>query len=256
MELWTYEHVITVLPGLAGMFLLAFVMRKFMKDKPYAVRMIPVSVIAALILLLEVGKQGASLWQGYDLYCLPFHFCSLFIFMLPLMAFYKGKGAKTVSVITTALCVSVFLIMLIYPNLIYPPVSVQSYFQSYMSFHTVTFHLLVMLAAVLILALGLYEPMGKHELKAVFWFIVVFCAVSAAMAHILKTNYANFYVCNIPVLEQVRLAIEQAVGAVPAKLFYIVVVTAVNVVFVYGAQMLCRLIHKLMHKNPSPVSIK
>ena len=248
MELWTYEHVITVLPGLAVMFLLAVVLRKFLKDKPYKIRMIPISVIAVILVLLEIGKQGTSLRQGYDLYCLPFHFCSLFIFMLPLMAFYKGKGAKTVSVITTALCMSVFLIMLIYPNLIYPSVSVRSFTTSYMSFHTVTFHLLVMLAAVLILALGLYEPMGKHEIKAVFWYIVIFCAVSAAMAHILKTNYANFYVCNIPVLEQVRQAIAAAVGEVPAKLFYIVVVTLVNVVFVYGAQLLCRLLYKLTRK--------
>ena len=253
MELWTYEHAITVLPGLVIMFLLAVVLRKLLRDKPYPIRMIPISVIAVILVLLEIGKQGTSLRQGYDLYCLPFHFCSLFIFMLPLMAFYKGKGAKTISVITTALCMSVFLIMLIYPNLIYPPVSVRSYTTSYMSFHTVTFHLLVMLAAVLILTLELYEPMGKHEIRSVFWFIVIFCAVSASMAHILKTNYANFYVCNIPVLEQVRLIIAGAVGAVPAKLFYIVMVTAVNVVFVYGAQMLCRLVHRLLHKAPATV---
>ena len=250
MELWTYEHVISVLPGLAIMAVLAFVLRKLLIHKPQHIRMIPISVIAAILVLLEIGKQGTSLHQGYDLYCLPFHFCSLFIFMLPLMAFYKGKGAKTISVITTALCASVFLIMLIYPNLIYPSGSVRAYTTSYMSFHTVTFHLLVMLAAVLILALGLYEPMGKHEIKAVFWYIVIFCAVSAAMAHILKTNYANFYVCNIPVLEQVRQAIAAAVGEVPAKLFYIVVVTLVNVVFVYGAQMLCRLLYKLTSKKP------
>jgi hypothetical protein len=138
--------------------------------------------------------------------------------------------------------------MLIYPNLIYPSGSVQSFTTSFMSFHTVVFHLLVMLAAVLILTLGLYAPMGKHEIKAVFWFIVVFCAVSASMAHILKTNYANFYVCNIPILEQLRQTIAAAVGAVPAKLFYIVVVTLVNVVFVYGAQLICRLLYKLTRK--------
>lgn len=254
MQLWTYEHAITVLPGLAVMFLLAFVLRKILKDRPYKVRMIPISVIAVILVLLEIGKQGTSLRQGYDLYCLPFHFCSLFIFMLPLMAFWKGKGAKTVSVITTALCMSVFLIMLIYPNLIYPSGSVQSFTKSFMSFHTVTFHLLVMLSAVLILTLGLYAPMGKHEIKAVFWFIVIFCGVSASMAHILKTNYANFYVCNIPILEQLRQAIAAAVGAVPAKLFYIVVVTLVNVVFVYGAQMLCRLIYRLQKKAPAAVA--
>lgn len=254
MQLWTYEHAITVLPGLAVMLLLAVVLRKCLKDKPYAIRMIPISVIAVLILLLEAGKQGMSLWRGYDLYCLPFHFCSLFIFMLPLMAFYKGKGARTVAAITTALCMSVFLLMLIYPNLIYGSWNVRDYFKDYTNFHTVTFHLLVMLAAVLILALELYEPMGRGEIRAVFFFVLGFCAVSATMAHLLKTNYANYYTCNIPVLEQVRLSVEQAAGAVPAKLLYIAIVSALNVVFVYGAQMLCRLVHTLLHRPHAPVA--
>ena len=91
MQLWTYEHAITVLPGLAIMAVLAVVLRKFLKEKPHHIRMIPISVIAVILVLLEIGKQETSLRQGYDLYCLPFHFCSLFIFMLPLMAFYRGK---------------------------------------------------------------------------------------------------------------------------------------------------------------------
>lgn len=254
MELWTYEHAITVLPGLAVMFMLAAVLRKFLKDKPYKVRMIPISVIAVILVLLEIGKQGTSLSRGYDLYCLPFHFCSLFIFMLPLMAFWRGKGAKTVTAITTTLCMSVFLLMLIYPNLIYGSWNVQGYFDDYMNFHTVTFHLLVMTAAVLIHALELYTPMGRQETKANLFFVVGFCVVSASMAHILKTNYANYYTCNIPVLEQVRLAVAAFAGEVPAKLLYISIVSALNVVFVYGAQMLCRLVYRLLKKAPVAVA--
>lgn len=249
MQLWTYEHAITVLPGLLVMFLLAVVLRKFLKDKPYQVRMIPLSVIAVLLVLLELGKQGTSLMRDYDLYCLPFHFCSLFIFMLPLMAFYKGRGAKTIAAITSALCMSVFLLMLIYPNLIYGPWNVRDYFKDFMNLHTVTFHLLVMLAAVLILALKLYEPLPKGEVKAVIVYILGFCTVSATMAHLLKTNYANYYTCNIPVLEQVRLAVAQVAGAVPAKLLYIVIVSLLNVAFVYGAQQVCRLVNKLLNKE-------
>lgn len=253
MQLWTYEHAITVLPGLAVMFLMAFVLRRLLKDKPYGVRMIPISVIATILLLMEVGKQGVSLSRGYDLYCLPFHFCSLFIFMLPLMAFYKGRGAKTIAAITTALCMSVFLLMLIYPNLIYGSWNVTGYFEDYTNFHTVTFHLLVMLAAVLILALELYEPLPKGEVKALILYILGFCVVSASMAHILKTNYANYYTCNIPVLEQVRLAVAAFAGEVPAKLLYITIVSGLNVVFVYGAQRVCLLCHKLLNRKKVPV---
>ena len=151
---------------------------------------------------------------------------------------------------------SVFLLMLIYPNLIYGSWNVTGYFEDYANFHTVTFHLLVMLAAVLIQALELYVPMGKQETKANVLFILGFCVVSASMAHILKTNYANYYTCNIPVLEQVRLSVAQVAGEVPAKLLYITIVSVLNVVFVYGAQKLCLLVSILLHQDVKKWKIK
>ena len=48
-------------------------------------------VLAVILLLLEVGKQTLSIMRGYSLYHIPLHYCSLFIFMLPVMAFYRGK---------------------------------------------------------------------------------------------------------------------------------------------------------------------
>jgi hypothetical protein len=73
------------------------------------------------------------------------------------------------------------------------------------------------------------------------WFVAGFCIVSASMAHILKTNFANYYTCNIPVLETVRLAVESAAGVVPAKLLYIAIVSGLNFAFVYGAYWFYRL---------------
>ena len=249
MELWTKQHTVTLLPSLAVMLLIAFALRLWLGEKSFRVRMIPIQVIAVILLLLEVGKQGLSLYQGYDLYCLPFHFCSLFIFMLPLMAFYRGKYQQQVFAITAALCGSVFALMLIYPNLIYGAGSVDSYFENFFSFHTVTFHNLVMLAFLLIIALRIHAPAPRGEVKATMWFIMGFCIVSASMAHILKTNFANYYTCNIPVLETVRLAVQDAVGAVPAKLLYIAILSALNLAFVYGAYWLYRLCLSLTAKK-------
>ena len=87
MELWTPEHTRTLLPAFGAMLAVAFALRLWLRKKPHAVRMIPVQIIAVILILLEIGKQGLSLKQGYDLYCLPFHFCSLFIFTMPAMAF-------------------------------------------------------------------------------------------------------------------------------------------------------------------------
>ena len=67
MELWTRQHTITLLPALAVMLLIAVGLKLWLGKKSFRVRMIPIQVIAVLILLLEVGKQGLSLAQGYDL---------------------------------------------------------------------------------------------------------------------------------------------------------------------------------------------
>lgn len=248
MQLWTQEHAVTVLPAFVVMLVLSAVLRRLLGDKPLKIRMIPIQIIACLILVLEIGKQGVSLWRGYDLYHLPFHFCSLFIFMLPIMAFYKGKHREKIFAITAALCMSVLLLMLIYPNLIYSAGNIRAYFTDYMSFHTVTFHNLVMLAAVLIPVLRVHTPAPKGEIRTIIWYTVGFCAVSATMAHLLKTNYANYYSCNIPVLETVRLAVEQTAGAIPAKALYILIVSLLNVAFVYGAYWLYRLLRRIICK--------
>jgi hypothetical protein len=197
---------------------------------------------------LEIGKQAVSLSRGYDLYHLPFHFCSLFIFMLPIMAFYKGKHMQKVRAVTAALCASVFLMMLIYPSLIYSAWDITHFTSDYMAFHTVLFHNIVMFAFVLIVALGIHTPEQKGEQKAALLFIVCFCVISATMAQLLKTNYNNFYTCNIPVFEALRLAVQQALGAGAAQAFYICSVTVMDILFMWGAYWFYRLMRRITNK--------
>lgn len=249
MELWTYEHAVTLIPAVAVMVAITLLLRRWLENKSHKIRMIPMQVIAVILLVIEAGKQILSLVRGYDLYHLPFHFCSLFIFMVPSMAFYRGKHQQTVYAITAALCASVFSLMLIYPNLIYGSWNIRLYFEDYFSFHTVTFHNLVMLAFLLIPALQLHQPQAKGEIKSVMLFVLGFCVVSASMAYLLKTNYANYYTCNIPVLETVRLAVKEAVGTLPATLLYVSIVSALNFIYVYGAYWLYRLAHKIFQRQ-------
>lgn len=234
MELWSMQHAKTLLPALVIMLIAAVALGKLLKQKSERIRMIPVQIVAVVLVLLEIGKQVLSLVQGYDLYCLPFHFCSLFIFMLPIMAFYRGKHKNTVYGITAALCMSVLILMLIYPCLIYSADNIKLFFKDYMSFHTVAFHNLVMFAALLIPALQLHKP-AKGEWKKLALFMLCFCVVSATMAQLLKTNFNNFYTCNIPPLETVRQAVESAAGSVPAMLMYVSIVTILDILFTQGA---------------------
>lgn len=231
MELWTAQHAKTLLPALAVMIIVAGILRAVLK-KDEKVRMIPIQLLTCILILLEIGKQGLSLVRGYDLYHLPFHFCSLFIFVLPVMSFYKGKHRHAVFTVSTALCASVFLLMLIYPALIYSAGNIDNFFNGYFDFHTVVFHNIVMFVFVLIVALDLHTPAPKGDSKPLILFTLCFCAVSAAMAQILKTNYANFYSCNIPVLEEVRLTVQGVIGVGLTQLLYILIVSALNVGFV------------------------
>ena len=254
MELWTKEHAITVLPALAGMLILCAVLRITLLKKDLETRMLPLKILGVLIVLLEIGKQALSFAQGYDLYHIPLHYCSLFIFMIPVMAFYRGKHQDKVGGITAALCGAEFLMMIIYPNLIYGAWNVQAYFKGYFDFHTVTVHLLIMLGFLLIPTLNLHTPAKKGEQKAIIIFMLCFCAVSATAAQLLETNYNNFYQCNIPPLESLRQAVEAVTGVLAAKIFYVLCVTVMDLLFTSGAYWMYRGLRKLVAgKQATPV---
>lgn len=252
MGLWTVTHAKTVLPAVAGMLLLAALLGRILNKKPLKIRMLPMQIIAVLLVLLEIGKQCISFKGGYDLYSIPLHYCSLFIFAIPAMAFYRGKYAGKVRAVNAALCASVFLIMLIYPSLIYSADNIRQFFKEYMSFHTVAFHNLVMLSFVLMLALHLHEPVKRGETKAISVFMLCFCTVSSIAAQLLKTNFANFYQCNIPPLEAVRQWVQARAGYGFAQFLYILAVTAVTLLFTLMAYWVYRGIHKVLtQRNPA-----
>lgn len=256
MELWAKEQIQTLPWSVAAMLLLAAILRVTIGKSSLRIRMIPFQAVAVLAFAIEVGKQAVSLRQGYDLYHLPFHFCSLFIFMLPIMAFYRGRHRRTVTGITSTLCACVFLLMLIYPALIYSGANVRGYFTDYLDFHTVTFHNLVMFAFVLIVALELHTPDPRADIKPTVLFIIGFCAVSAAMAQLLKTNFANFYRCNIAPLEAVRVSLQGVLGYGLTQVLYIGIVTALNVAFVFLSYWLCVLLHRLLNAQKTANALR
>ncbi len=249
MELWSSTHAITLLPALAVMILIGVVLRKTIGKKEHRIRMIPFQILACIIFALEVGKQVVSLRQGYDLYHLPFHFCSLFIFALPLMSFYRGKHKNTVYAVTSGICSALSLLLLIYPCLIYSADNIRLFFKDFLSLHTVAFHNIVLFEFVLIVALDLHTPAPKGEAKATALFTMGFTAVAATMAQLLKTNYANFYRCNIPFFESLRAQVQTVLGATLTQIIYVLIVAALTVGFTVGAYWFYRLIKHITAKK-------
>lgn len=249
MELWTAEHAKTLLPAVAVMAGIALLLRKTIGKKDLKIRMIPFQIISCLLFALEIGKQVMSAIEGYDLYHIPFHFCSLFIFMMPIMAFYNGKHKAAVTAITSAICTATTLLTLIYPCLIYSASDITNFFSDYFSFHTVMFHNIVIFAFILILALELHTPAAKGETKPIILFMICFCAVSATMAQLLQTNYNNFYSCNIPPLEQLRVNMQGILGYGVTQALYIAIVTVLDILFVLGSYWFYRLLRSIVTKK-------
>lgn len=249
MVLWTTEHAVTLLPSVVVMIVLSVILGKFLGHREMKLRMIPFYILTVLLVALEIGKQAVSLSEGYDLYHLPFHFCSLFIFMLPVMSLYRGKYLSVIRGITAALCGSVFLLMMAYPALIYSAADIRAFFSNYLSFHTVAFHSIVVFAYFLIIALRLHNPDGKEEQKGVIWFMAGFCAVSATMAQLLKTNFNNFYSCNIGPLESVRQNMQTIIGYGWTQALYVLIVTLLDICFVLGSYWLYRGIRRLLSER-------
>ncbi len=245
MVLWTFEHVITVIPSIIASVIIVFILNKFLGKKSYEIRMIPLKVVACIFLAIELGKQIASISNGsYDLYSIPLHFCSLILFSVPVMAFYKGKYKDEIFNVGCAFLTAIFIFMVVYPDLIYSSGNVINFFRNFMDFHTVFFHNLVLFTLILIYGLNLHTVEKKQNLSILYG-IVIFCVVSAIMAQVLKTNYNNFYQCNIPPLESVRVAIQDKIGYAGSQTIYVLIVIVLDIGFVFMSYYAYILVHYL-----------
>ena len=111
-----------------------------------------------------------------------------------------------------------------------------------------------MLAFLLIVALDLHTPAPKGEHKNIVLFLTVFCVLAAAVSQLLETNYAGFYHCNVPPIEDIRLMLQPIIGYWPTQLIYIAGLTAVHYGFVIGFYCIYKAIRRLlMKKTPATV---
>lgn len=248
MELWEKQHIDTLLPSFIVMIVLGFILRMWLRKKSEKIRMIPLQICTIFLLAIEVIKQIKSFEGGeYDLYSLPLHFCSLFLYMLPLMCFYNGKNKDKVRAITTMICGSLFVLMTIYPGLIYGGGNIDNFFNglrdfrasgdikdlfnNFLDFHTVAFHTVATFTFVIIIALDLHKPNYARDAKACLIFIICYCAIAGIAAQVLQTNYNNFYNCNVPPLQAVKEMLEPILGYGITQALYVVIVSIVDIIF-------------------------
>ena len=245
--MWTKLFAETLIPSFVVMVIIAVIVALLLRNKEEKYKMIPIQIIAVILVALELMKQIYGIVTGYVTYWLPFHFCSLFIFVLPIMAFYRGKHKDLVRIVGTAACTMLFLFMCVYPTLIYSEENILNIGKDLLSFHTVIFHNLVLLAFVLMVAIRPYKFKAKRDLLAVLVFFACFCVISGSMANILKTNYNSFYYCQVLPIESIRVSLNNAMGGF-GQFVYVLMISCGTIAVGIASYGLLRLINLIVCK--------
>ena len=249
MQLWTPKHLITIIPSFIVMIIIAVVLRAYLLKASEAVRLIPIKISAFFLIIIEVIKQIVSLCEGYDLYHLPFHFCSMFVFMIPLFAFCRGKWKNHIRTFTTIISATLFLFMIIAPYYLYTDEKITTAFSDFLSFHTVAFHFVAVLVFILIIALDLYKPNTKYDLKITAVYLPIYCAIGGITAQIFKTNFNNFYYCAAEPVDNLRILISEKIGAPLGQTVYILGASVVTITFSLISYFVYRLIYNAVNNS-------
>ena len=233
MGFWSKLHLLTVIPTFVGFIIIALLLRKLLIKKSYKIKMLPIKIIAVIVILIEFGKQLCSILIGYDLYHLPFHFCSIFVYVLPLFAFYTGKGKNYVKSFSTATMSVLFIGMLVMPEVIYSYERIETFFTDYLSFHTVFFHNIVILTLFIIIALDLHKPTGcGREVAFIIIASSVFVAVAITASHLLDTNYSNFLHSTVSIVKTLYSSLSAKIGETPTMLIYTFALAVLHVLII------------------------
>ncbi len=232
MGLWTLTHFFNIIPAFIVYIVLAFLLAKPFSKMDEKKRLIPFKALALILLVLEVMKQIKSFEGGYDLYSLPFHYCSLFLYLLPLHSFYHGKYKKAVDAATLACTSSLFLFMLIMPAVVFPESAITGFFSGFMDTHTILFHYLVCIYFLLMLSAGFYRFEPKYDLKVVTVFLAAYVMLATILSFTLKTNYQNLYRCHLAMVEEIRLAMVASIGWL-GHAIYVAVLFVLTILFAF-----------------------
>jgi len=178
------------------------------KNKSYKSKRIPIYVISITLLVLEIFKQiknaiGYSeayfftfiygLKDNFDLFSLPFHFCSFFIFFAFLSFVFRnnkkiGLFFENMTFIWSSIIT--FLIILS-PELIYSFNINKLYYDGFQYLgHNLIFHWLVLLYFIISFKLKIYN-LDLRKIYQVPICVLIYGSVVIPMAYILNENYCQ-----------------------------------------------------------------
>lgn len=219
---WSTEDKVVLPLTLLGIIVVTLIVWWLLRNKNEKIKIIPLIIIASIMLVLELCKQIISIREGYDLWHIPLHFCSLFIYWFPLMVFTREGRLKNFGT-TMAFACSVSLLACFYcdPSAIIGGDTTANIFKSFFSFNTYTYHHLVFLFLFIGLALDMFK-LDKTCFKHVITGITIYGIVAISFAYALDTNYCNLLVSQIDFVEKWRLQCGQVLYTIGVYTFGVV----------------------------------
>lgn len=182
---------------------LAVVLAILFRRKSERIRSIPTAIIAIALLFIEIVKQRWNFLGDFDLYCLPFHYCSLFLLIIPLAELCGVKLSRIFRPIATCMAFTVSASMYVFPNGIIGN-ACEVFGESFYRTHTLIFHHLIVLYFVLSVLLRLYKPRW-HDALGVGIAGALYVVVAIPIAYKFNVNYCNILESIIPVMEKFRI---------------------------------------------------
>ena len=223
MGLWSKLHAITLLPTFLLFAILAYVLSRLLKDKEEKIKYLPFQIITIFILIIELIKQVLSFDNGvYNTYSLPFHYCSLFLYLLPLHSFYKGKYKVFVEKAMFICGTSLLFMMLVVPTVIYGDGSIKEFMKNYFATHTVVFHNVVCFYVMLMIAFKIHTFEFKKDAIVSSIFLSVYFVIATILSYTLDVNFHNIKQCNLDALEQIRISVINSLGTF-GQVIYIII---------------------------------
>ena len=205
---YTQTEFVTMFLALLVILTTGVILRFTLRKAPLAVRQIPLSVLGATILILEIIKQTYHIIAGNWLsWYIPLHFCSFFLVWYTIALFTRGKIRQLMYFcsITGGFMVSVLLFLA--PRMILHDAA-GCIWDTFDHFHTFFYHMGVVAYWIWILMLNVYYPERQHIRKTITTYTIFYFIVLAG-AFIFQQNYTNALHSDIGLLEELRLTAGQ-----------------------------------------------
>lgn len=207
---YTQTEFMTMFLALFAILVLGVIFRFTLRKAPLSKRQLPLTILGATILVLELMKQGYHLIVGdWRVWFLPLHFCSFFLLWYAVAIFTRGKVRQLMYFCSIVGGVMVSILLFVAPHMVIHEAAADVW-ATFDSFHTFFFHMGVVAYWVWLLMLNIYQPERQHIRQAIMIYTFFFFFIIAG-AYIFHENFTNVLSSDLPWIENVRLTAGQFV---------------------------------------------